>query len=117
MMSPLKTYLVGIVYHEPGPLALWNRGAIEDYESATGVFIDASSREEAIAWGESIGQAAIRLLNSDDSLDWKSFGHHVWIADPTEKNGWPRGWPRDVSNFQRVEVGEMPDLRKFSHES
>ena len=109
-MPPPATYLVGIMYHEPGPFALWNRGVIEDYESSTGVFIDASSREDAVAWGEAIGQAALRKLNSDDRLDWKSFGYFAWIEDSVEKSGWAHA----VSFFQRVNVGEMPDLNKFS---
>ena len=109
-MPPLTTYLVGIMYHEPEPFALWNRGVIEDYESSTGVFIDAATREEAVAWGEAIGEAALRKLNSDDRLDWKGFGYSAWIEDSIEKSGWSHA----VSFFQHVKVGEMPDLSKFS---
>ena len=109
-MPPLMTYLVGIMYHEPASLALWNRGVIEDYESSSGVFVDAASPEEAIAWGESIGQAALRWLNSDDSLDWKSFGYYAWIENATERSG----WSHTVRFFQHVKAGEMPDLSKFT---
>jgi hypothetical protein len=67
---PLQTtYLVGIVFHEPDAFAAWNRGTIEDYESSTGVFVDAASREEAIAWGEVTGEALLRFVNRDSSLD------------------------------------------------
>jgi hypothetical protein len=109
-MPPLTTYLVGIMYHEPEPFALWNRGVIEDYESSTGIFIDAPSREAAIAWGEVIGQAALRKLNCDESLDWKAFGYSAWIEESIEKSRWSHA----VSFFQHVKIGEMPELCKFS---
>jgi len=109
-MPLLTTYLVGIMYHEPEPFVLWNAGVIDDYESSTAVFIDAPSRDEAIAWGEAIGEAALRKLNSDDGLDWKSFGYFAWVEDSVETSGWSHA----TSFFQHVKVGEMPDLSKFS---
>lgn len=110
MEAPLTTYLVGIMFHEPEPFALWNRGVIEDYESSTGIFIDAASRDEAIAWGEIIGQAVLRKLNSNDGLDWKGFGYSAWIEDSIQESG----WSHCLTFFQRVKVGEMPDLSKMS---
>ena len=112
-MPPLTTYLVGIMYHEPEAFALWKRGVIEDYESSTGIFVDAPLREEAVAWGEIIGQAVLRSLNSDDGLDWKGFGYSAWVEDSIDKSGWSHAVPF----FQHVRAGEMPDLSKFSAEA
>jgi hypothetical protein len=109
-MTPLTTYLVGIMYHEPELFALWNRGIIEDYESSTGIFIDAASKEEAIAWGGVIGQAMFRMLNADESLDWKGFGYFAWVE---ESVGQAR-WSHCLASFQHINVGEMPDLNKMS---
>jgi hypothetical protein len=48
----MPRYLIGIMFHEPEPFAEWKRGLIEDYESNTGLFVDAGSAIEAIAWGK-----------------------------------------------------------------
>jgi hypothetical protein len=48
----MRQYLIGMMFHEPEPFAQWNRGLNEDYESSTGLFIEAPSALEAIAWGE-----------------------------------------------------------------
>ncbi len=50
----MAEFLIGFSYHEPEPYALWNRGVIEDYESSTGVFIEASTPSEALEWAERI---------------------------------------------------------------
>jgi hypothetical protein len=71
--------------------------------------VNGASRRRA-AWGEAIGQAALPRLYSDDSLDWKSFGYFAWIEDSIEKSGCAHA----VSFFQRVKVGEIPDLSKFT---
>ena len=103
-MPPLTTYLVGITFHEPDAFAAWQRGAIEDYESSTGVFIDAASREEALSWGEAIGEAMLRHVNGDDTLDWKASGYSAWIEDSPESSG----WKHCLSFFQRVRSRSSP---------
>ena len=65
----MPEYLVGIVYHEPEAFAAWNRGATEDYESATGLYVEADTPEAALAWAGRVGEALLRHANADSSLD------------------------------------------------
>ncbi len=104
----MKTYLIGIMFHEPESFDLWNRGIIEDYESNSGLFIDAESEAEAIAWGEQVGTALLRHVNQDDSLDWKS-DYYCNLENPKTT-----AWKHCLDFFQHVRVGEMPDLNRMT---
>jgi len=102
----VATYLVGFLYHEPESWALYHSGIFEDFESSTGIFVDAPSKEEAISWTEKIAEALLRRANKDDSLDWKALGYKCWIEeDPSASN-----WSHCLSFFQSVKVGEWPNL-------
>jgi hypothetical protein len=103
-------YLVGILYHEPEPYGQWKRGLIEDYESSTGLFIEAESEETAIAWAEEVGRALLRRVNNDDSLDWKALGYHCWVEHPPDYGG----WRHCLDFFQHVRSGEWPDLVRMA---
>lgn len=105
----MPCYLIGIMFHEPESFALWHRGVIEDYESTTGLFIDAHKPDEAIAWGERVGQSLLRHCNKDDSLDWKSFGYYCWIEESPALSC----WKHCLDFFLRVQTGEMPDLNQM----
>jgi hypothetical protein len=102
-------YLVGIMFHEPEALTQWNRGLSEDYESSTGLFIFAASADDAVAWGEKVGQALLRHLNQDDSLDWRAFGYFCWVEEAPATSC----WSHCLEFFQRVRVGEMPNLNQM----
>ena len=102
----MSRYLVGIMFHEPEPYALWNRGIIEDYESSTGLFVSANTREEAISWGEVVGQLLLRRLNNDPDLNWADCGYSCWIEDDVESSEWSHC--KDF--FQSVDVGVVPNL-------
>lgn len=104
----MPTYLIGIMLHEPESFALWNRGIIEDYESNTGLFIEAGSEAEAIEWGEQVGTALLRHLNQDDSLDWKR-KYCCYLENPKTT-----AWKHCLDFFQHVRVGEMPDLNRMT---
>lgn len=99
-------FLVGIMYHEPEAFDQWKRGLIEDYESSTGLFIEADTSAEAIAWGERVGEALLRHVNNDDSLIWKSFGYFCWVEESPETSC----WSHCLSFFLRVRAGEIPNL-------
>jgi len=103
-------YLVGIMYHEPEPLAQWNRGLIEDYESSTGLFIEADSSDAAIGWGEEVGQVLLRHANGDPTLDWRTLGYYCWL-EPSPRES---GWGHCLDFFQHVRVGQMPDLARMT---
>lgn len=109
----MPQYLVGIMFHEPEAFELWNRGIIEDYESSTGLFVDADSPTQAIAWGENVGQQLLRHVNRDDSLDWKVFGYHCWI-EPSPSTS---SWNHCLDFFLQVRVGQIPDLDQMGTEA
>lgn len=106
----MPAFLVGIPYHEPIPHRLWMDGAIEDYESSTGLFVEATDAAEAIAWGETVGAELLRYVNRDVSLDWKGLGYRCWIVpDPASSD-----WSHCLDFFQRVAAGEMPSLEAMT---
>ena len=108
----MPEYLVGICYHEPGPFALWQRGVIEDCESSEGLWVSAESPEEAIAWGERVGEALHRKVNGDPAADWRA-GYSCWLEDSPATSG----WVYCLDFFQRVRVGEMPPLDQMGAEA
>jgi hypothetical protein len=102
----VPTFLVGILYHEPVPHQFWLEGSIEDYESSTGLFVEAFDEAEATAWGEEVGEALLRFVNADPALDWKARGYRCWIVpDPRSSD-----WSHCLDFFPRVAVGQMPSL-------
>lgn len=105
----MKKYLVGISYHEPEPYQLWEKGIAEDFESSTGIFINANSKEEAIAWGEKIGEDLFKRENPNELKSWRSFGHFCWIEDNWDNSGWKHCF----DFFQTVDAGVNPDLEKM----
>jgi hypothetical protein len=105
----MNRYLVGFNYHEPEAYDLYRKGVAEDFESSTGIFITAESSEKAISWGEQIAVALLKVVNSDESLNWKEMGYHAWI----EKDEAKSSWRHCFSFFQTVKTGEMPNFRKM----
>ncbi|WP_258002361.1 hypothetical protein [Burkholderia sp. WAC0059] len=79
---------------------------IEDYESTTGVFIEAEAVEDALAWCEAIAQELLRRCNDDRSLDWSRLGYSCWIEPNPEKSF----WGHCLDFFQHVQTNEMPNI-------
>jgi hypothetical protein len=103
----MAEYLVGMKYHTPEGWDRYRLGIdVWNYESSTGIFINAPTSNAAIAWGEKIAEALFRRVNSDDTLDWKRFGYRCWI----EKSPDTSHWKHCLSFFQRIKVGEWPDF-------
>jgi hypothetical protein len=102
-------YLIGFGYHEPEDYAAWERGVIEDFESSTGIFISAPTKEEALRWGEVIAGELFRRLNPKEPKSWKESGHAVWI----EENPATGSWKHCLGFFQHVRVGQMPDFAEM----
>ena len=105
----MDKYLVGISYHEPETYKLWKKGLIEDYESSTGIFINANSRNEAIAWGKKIGERLFQKENPKEIKNWNSFGHFCWIEEDWNKSGWKHCF----DFLQTVNIGIYPDFDKM----
>ncbi len=101
----MPEYLIGICYHEPEPFALWMRGIIEDYESSTGLWVAADTSDEAVAWGERVGEALHRHINYDPNAEW-SADYSCWLEESPSASD----WAHCLDFFQRVRVGEMPSL-------
>ena len=109
----MKTYLVGILYHEPEPWALYQKGIIEDYESSTGLFITAGTESEALAWGEHVAEKLLQKVNHDNSLNWKNLGYQCWIeADPENSH-----WRHCLSFFQTINAGQLPKIEGMGTEA
>jgi hypothetical protein len=109
----MQEYLIGFTYHEPEPFSLWQRGVIEDYESSTGLWINADTPADAIAWAERVAEALHREVNGEDCPAWKEADHWCWI----EENPATCSWRHCLDFFQRVHVGEMPPLKLMGSEA
>jgi|GEM_PF-2253501 len=105
----MREFLIGFCFHEPEAWASHQRGILEDYESSTGVFVEANSAEDALAWGEVIATELLRYSNHDPTLDWKNLGYFCWI----EKDPQTSSWKHCLSFFKHVRAGEMPDLTEM----
>ena len=105
----MPTYLVGILYHEPERWELWQKGIVEDYESSTGLFVDAEAAPQALEWAENIGEALLRFVNNDETLQFGKMGYYCWI----EENPANSGWSHCLNFFKRVSAGEMPDFEEM----
>jgi hypothetical protein len=101
----MKTYLVGLGYHEPEGWQLYLNG-IDDYESSTAVFITATSDKAALEWGEHIAGLLFKWVNPAKNNPWKCFGYDCWI----EKDLDASGWAPVIGFFQHVNYGKMPNL-------
>ena len=105
----MKEYLVGLMYHEPKSYQMWLDGVMEDYESSTGIFIEANSEGDALKWSESIASKLFQQLNPKEDKEWKEFKYSNWVeSDPTSC-----AWNHCLDFFQRVRVGELPDFSKM----
>jgi hypothetical protein len=102
----MNKFLIGFTYHEPERWTLFQKGIIEDCESSTGIYVAASTADEAIAWAERIAEELLRASNSDPKLDWKSLGYECWVVDdPSDSD-----WSHCLAFFQSVEIGVFPDF-------
>jgi len=105
----MNTFLIGFTYHEPERWMLFQKGIIEDCESSTGIYVEASTVGEAITWAACIAEELLRASNSDPTLDWKSLGYECWVVEePSNSN-----WSHCLGFFQSVEIGVFPDLVKM----
>lgn len=105
----MENYLVGISYHESEYLDSKEKEVFEDYESSTGIFINAKSSDEAIAWGEIIGDELFKKKNPNESESWMSFGHFCWIEEDLEESSFEPYF----DFLQTVDNGSHPDYEKM----
>ncbi len=105
----MQEFLIGFDFHEPERFAQFQRGIIEDFESSTGLFVEADNQLEAMAWAEIVAAELLKHLNHDPTLDWKAMDYSCWVEEIPESSS----WKHCLSFFQRVKVGEMPDLTQM----
>lgn len=105
----MPEFLVGFTYHEPDSYALWQQGAIEDFETSTGLWVSAGTPEEAISLAQRVAEELHRHTNGDPSADWSGVGHHCWVVESPAESC----WGHCLNFFQRVRVGEMPSLDRM----
>ena len=104
----MAEYLVGISFRVPKSLD-WSRGFIPNPECVASLYVEASSREAALAWGEQIGWALCRDANDAESPDEQAHGCRSWLyADYPGGDESVRG----RESFQRVRDGVWPVLER-----
>lgn len=109
----MPEYLIGFSYHDPQAYEIWQRGEVEDFESSTGVWIAASSAEEALLWGEQIARALQRHTNGGQLDNWHEAGHGCWVEEsPTTSS-----WAHCLDFFTHVQAGEMPPMEQLGTEA
>ena len=106
----MAEYLVGILYHEPEPYRLWQAGKIEDFESSTGLFVEAPDAASAVAWGEQVAQALLVHANDDPALDWRALGYRCWVVDDPASSD----WKHCLAFFPRVAIGTMSPVEQMT---
>jgi hypothetical protein len=109
----MREYLVGLMYHDLESFAQWKRGEIEDYESTTGVFIEAESESDALQWGGIIANGLLQYVTRDPSLTREQFGYDCWI----EPDAGQSGWSHCLDFFPHVRCGQMPILDRMTSDA
>jgi hypothetical protein len=105
----MPAYLYGFGYEQKDEMD-YNRRTGADFESSTGVFIDAPSEAEALEWGREICEAYVRYEHGDPSISWRHLGYAHWIEPDPETCS----WKHCLSFFPRVRVGEFPDFSRMT---
>jgi hypothetical protein len=91
----------------------YNRRTGSDFESSTGVFIEAPSDADALAWGSEISEAFLRHAYGDSAISWKALDYAHWIeADPASCS-----WKHCLSFFPTVRVGQFPEFSQMTAEA
>ncbi|MGL1935433.1 MAG: hypothetical protein OCD01_10445 [Fibrobacterales bacterium] len=103
------TYLIGFLYHQPRTMNLFNAGMLNEYESSSGFYVSASSKENAFEWGEKVAEKIFQDLNNDPTLTLKKSGYHAWVIDVPEQSS----WRNKLETFPKIDIGEFPHLDFF----
>lgn len=109
----MREYLVGLMYHDVESFALWKRGVTEDYESTTGLFIEADSETDALKWGGIVADELLRHVTREPSLTCDRFGYECWIEQDPQKSH----WRHCLDFFQHVRCGQMPVLDRMTSDA
>jgi hypothetical protein len=109
----MHEYLVGLMYHDSESFALWKRGIAEDYESTTGLFIEAESEVDALKWGGVVAVELLRHVTLEPSLTCEQFGYECWIEPDPQTSS----WSHCLDFFQHVHCGQMPVLEKMTSDA
>jgi hypothetical protein len=119
VVRPTKTeggvaeYLVGISFRVPKSLD-WSRGLIPDPELVATLYIEAESREAALAWGEQVGRALTREANAGEPPGGQSHGCRSWLY--ADYPGGDESFRGDRESIQHVSDGEWPVLARLKPE-
>jgi hypothetical protein len=106
----MPRYLIGFSYHDPDSYARWQRGEMEDFESSTGLWVWATTPEQALEWGRRVAaEFQCDLLDDATTDSWGAAGHHAWIEEIPEDSG----WNHCLSFFSEVRPGQMPDFTRM----
>lgn len=83
----MPEFLYGFGYEQKDEME-YNRRTDSDFESSTGVFIDAATEAESREWGREIAEAFVHYAHDDPSISWRAIGYADWIEQDPESSSW-----------------------------
>jgi O-acetyl-ADP-ribose deacetylase (regulator of RNase III) len=96
-------------YEDPRE-AVSNARSGTDFESSTGVLIDAPDVEDALRWGREVSQAFVTWLferENEPAPDWRAGNFAHWL-EPDASEAWAA-----LANAPVVKVGQMPSFERL----
>jgi len=110
----MSAFFVGISWCDPEEVAACKRvGLDDDPRCSTGVFIDASTGDEALSWGKAVASKYVEFLFREKNYAPEALEVFCWVeADPGQSS-----WKHCLEFFQRVSVAQYPDLHKMTTEA
>ena len=108
----MPDYLFCFGYEDRDQAAV-NESHCTDYESSTGVFIDAPDEHEALKWGQEIAERFLHHERQDVTVSWRGNRYGHWIEKDPEHSP----WAHCLSSLPRVRVGQLPDFSTMTHEA
>ena len=101
----MSQFLIAMAYSTPDSDRPSETGSIIAIFPTAGLFISANNVEEALQWAEVVRRQLQTHLTGASNTQ---YGHRCWHVDP------PTKW-EPLDRFQRIAVGEVPDLEKLMH--
>ena len=110
----MSTFLVGIGWSDPEEVAAYERvGLDDDPRCSTGLFLDASTQEEALSWAEKVAANYMEFLFRQKQHPQKAFEVFCWVEQRPESSA----WKHCLGFFQRIAVGQFPDFQNMTTEA
>jgi hypothetical protein len=110
----MTAFLVALSWCDPEEVAACKRGGLDDDpRCSTGIFIEASTGDEALAWGKAVADKYMEFLFREKKYAPEALELFCWIKPD------PRGssWKHCLEFFPRVSVGQFPEFHRMTTEA